>query len=120
MDEVDRRHLGEPQQGLEGHGVVVAVDDLGRHGDGREVVDDGDGRSADLGRHLAEIGAVDDRLVAAPEQTDGDVTDVDLRAGAGGQRDVGQEYAQLARTPTACSSAAANGRKWSRSRRTTG
>ena len=72
----------------------MAVDDVGRLGDVREIVDDGNRVAPDLGGDRAETRAVDHRCVAAPQQPERDVPHVQLRAGSVCQDPVGQQDAQ--------------------------
>ena len=82
----DAREVQERRERLVG---VLAVDDVGRHGELREVVHDGDGRAPNLVGEPAESRAVDDGAVTALQQPEREVAHVQLRPRPRFQLDVG-------------------------------
>jgi hypothetical protein len=60
----------------------------------REVIDDGDRVASDLRRQRTGTGTVDDGLMAAPQEFQREVPDVELGAGAMGKDAIGEQNAQ--------------------------
>ncbi|MCA1636188.1 MAG: hypothetical protein LC802_21475 [Acidobacteria bacterium] len=67
MAKEDRGHSGEHQQGRHQLRALIPVNDVGRDGQGAQIVHDRNGRLTQLACDLAEFRAVDDGRVAATE-----------------------------------------------------
>ena len=94
MTDADGRHPGKRQQRGQRLEAVMAVNDVGRLGNVREVIDDGDRVASDLRRKRTETGTVDDGQMAAPQQSQREVPDVQLGAGALRKDAVGEQNTQ--------------------------
>ncbi len=81
----------EVEQGRQRPGVVVAVDEVGRLAQRVERVRHRDAAGRELACQLAQHCAVDDGIVAAGPQRQRQLDHVELRAGAMGQRRIGQQ-----------------------------
>jgi hypothetical protein len=92
---VHRRRLRKAQAGGCGVEKMLSVNDIGRIGEERQVVDDWRCRGAQLGRDVAESGAVGDGLVTAPPQSDRQVPDVEFAPASIRKIGIGQEDTQV-------------------------
>ena len=90
---VDRRHAGEAEDGRHRLEMVLAVDQVGSGPERLQVVDHGDGRGAQLARHVAQLRAVGDRRVSACEEGGCQIAHVELGAGAHCEAVVGDQDA---------------------------
>jgi hypothetical protein len=87
--EEDGGHAREVQQRRQGLVGVLAVDDVGRRGELREVVHHGHGLAPQFGGERAEPRAVDDGRVAALQKPAREVAHVQLRPRPRFELDVG-------------------------------
>ena len=117
MTDVHRRYAREAQERGHGLEVVMAVDQVERHADRIEPVDDGDRLPAQLLGHGAEIGAERDGRVAAREQRGRHVAYPELRPRVRRECVVGDQDAEAAHGSSSTAdrqTAAASGAKCSR------
>jgi hypothetical protein len=94
--EVHGRCAGKPQHRRHGIEVVVPVDDIRRIRQRGEIAQYGNARRAEFVGDFTKNRAVRNRLMAAFQEADGDVTNVEFRAGPARERVVSEEHAHEA------------------------
>jgi hypothetical protein len=86
MTEVDDRCPRERQCRNQGFDVMMAMDDIGRLPQAREIIEHGDSGPPQIGSHFSEDEAERHRPMAATEQGEGNIACVDLRPGTPAER----------------------------------